>query len=506
MADYQRILSYLYRYEKAEKKECFGFVKAEQKSGSLKLTIQIDDERLLQGMELKLCFYERQGESWQVWQLDTLITQEHKEEIHLTYPAAMLPAGFRIKAQSGVLLYYQDAFYYGSVWIGEEIPTETLEPLRWHKIVNSAKDKSQMQENKSGKDIAGKISEKQTETEKILPDKMSEKQKVSTRNITDEMLQEQQELEENILEKKGQINTESFEEKDFQKRAENKIENIKSEENLPDSENDIAHSNNTNIEESVKIKEFSEDGIESKNKSELELKSELKTDSEIESKSELKTDSEIESKSELKTDAEMESKSELKTDSEIESKSELKTDAEMESKSELKTDSEIESKSELKTDAEMESKSELKIDSEIEPQIKIEAETEPEATSVVDNFEKMWINAMKKNPSVDNIFNTAFYEGCRISTADLAQFGEEASVLKSNQFLLKGYGRYHHILAGKVRYAGEERYCIGVPGIYENREKYMAEIYQFPVFLSLTENRMKTGSFGYWLYLLRDGI
>ena len=446
MADYQRILSYLYRYEKAEKKECFGFVKAEQKSGSLKLTIQIDDERLLQGMELKLCFYERQGESWQVWQLDTLIAQEHKEEIHLTYPAAMLPAGFRIKGQSGVVLYYQDAFYYGSVWIGEEIPAETLEPLRWHKIVNSAKDKSQMQENKSGKDIAGKISEKQTETEKILPDKMSEKQKVSTRNITDEMLQEQQESEENILEEKGQINTESFEENDFQKRADNKIENIKSEENLPDSENDIAHSNNTNIEESVKIKEFSEDGIESKNKSELELKSELKTDSEIESKSE------------------------------------------------------------LKTDAEMESKSELKIDSEIEPQIKIEAETEPEATSVVDNFKKMWINAMKKNPSVDNIFNTAFYEGCRISTADLAQFGEEASVLKSNQFLLKGYGRYHHILAGKVRYAGEERYCIGVPGIYENREKYMAEIYQFPVFLSLTENRMKTGSFGYWLYLLRDGI
>ena len=98
MADYQRILSYLYRYEKAEKKECFGFVKAEQKSGSLKLTIQIDDERLLQGMELKLCFYERQGESWQVWQLDTLITQEHKEEIHLTYPAAMLPLMTRCSA------------------------------------------------------------------------------------------------------------------------------------------------------------------------------------------------------------------------------------------------------------------------------------------------------------------------------------------------------------------------------------------------------------------------
>ena len=146
----------------------------------------------------------------------------------------------------------------------------------------------------------------------------------------------------------------------------------------------------------------------------------------------------------------------------------------------------------------------METDSKIEPKIKVE--TEPEATSIVDNFEKMWINFMKEKSPVDNIFNTAFYEGYRILTEDLAQVGEEASVLKSNQFLLKGYERYHHILAGKVRYAGKQRYCIGVPGIYENREKYMAEIYQFPVFLSLTENRMKTGSFGYWLYLLRDRI
>ena len=70
MADYQRILSYLYRYEKSEKKECLGFIKAEQKSAILKLTIQINDERLLHGMELKLCFYEKQGEHWGVRKLE----------------------------------------------------------------------------------------------------------------------------------------------------------------------------------------------------------------------------------------------------------------------------------------------------------------------------------------------------------------------------------------------------------------------------------------------------
>ena len=72
MADYQRILSYLYRYEKSEKKECLGFIKAEQKSAILKLTIQINDERLLHGMELKLCFYEKQGEHWGVRKLDSI--------------------------------------------------------------------------------------------------------------------------------------------------------------------------------------------------------------------------------------------------------------------------------------------------------------------------------------------------------------------------------------------------------------------------------------------------
>ena len=305
MADYQRILSYLYRYEKSEKKECFGFIKAEQKSGTLKLTIQIDDERLLQGVELKLAFYEKQGESWQVWQIDTVIAQEHKEELSLLYPANRLPNGFRIKEQSGVLLFYQDSFYYGSVWIGEEIPAEVLEPLRWHKVEDTVKSEPETEQESKAEETA-----------------------------LQEDVEEENEAEEAAL------------------------------------------------------------------------------------------------------------------------------------------------------------------------QEDVEEESEAEE-AFVDDFEKMWINSIKEKPIVNNIFNTAFYEGCKISTAQLEQFGEEADSLKSNQFLLKGYERYKHLLAGKVRYAGEERYCIGVPGIYENREKYMADIYQFPVFLSLTENRMKTGSFGYWLYLLR---
>lgn len=117
-------------------------------------------------------------------------------------------------------------------------------------------------------------------------------------------------------------------------------------------------------------------------------------------------------------------------------------------------------------------------------------------------MQEMWIKTSKKAKPVDNIFNSTFREGYQITVDQMKGICPNADLLRDNQFLVNGYKVYHHLLAGKVMYAGEERYCIGVPGIYENRERYMAQIYQFPVFLSMTENRIKTGGFGYWLHLL----
>ena len=135
------------------------------------------------------------------------------------------------------------------------------------------------------------------------------------------------------------------------------------------------------------------------------------------------------------------------------------------------------------------------------------AEKKPEeqlSTDSGDLLRNMWIDTEKKAKPVDNIFNPAFRSGYQISAEQLKDLSPEAGSLSDNQFLAKGYASYHHLLAGKVIYGGRERYCIGVPGIYENRERYMAQLYQFPVFLSLTENRIKTGGFGYWLHLLQE--
>ena len=336
MADYHRILSYLYRYDKNDKKECRGFVKAEQKRSGLKLTIQIEDDRLMEDMSLDLCFYQKKDNSWVMWKMDQLAAGNHQEETTLFYPSERLPDDFDIRRLYGILFLYRDSFFYGSVWIGDEIPIAALMDNN-PKEKEVSDDSGQESESPDQEPMPPEIPEEHPDQESMspeIPEEHSEQESMSA-EIPEE-------------------------------HPEEKPEEISGEE--------------------------------------PELVSE---------------------------------------------------------EEELSTDSE-------------------------------------------DLLMKMWIDTEKMAKPVDNIFNKAFRQGYKISVEQLKKFSPEAARMAENQFLLKGYNRYQHLLAGKVMYAGRERYCIGVPGIYENRERYMAEIYQFPVFLSLTENRIKTGGFGYWLHLLQE--
>ena len=471
MADYQRVLSYLYRYEKTEKRECLGFVKAEQREGSVKLTIQIDDERLLQGMELKLCFYEKQKEGWQVWQLDTFVTQEHKEELHQIYSSEQLPAGFRIKGQSGVLLYYQDSFYYGSVWIGEEIPVEVLNPLRWHKV-DSAKTEEKL-ENKAQE----KVLNKDAVSENIVAGD-SVQQDIMIKESSPENVVAEDSVQKNIMIKESS--------------PENVVAEGSAQQNII-------------IKESLQENVVSEDAVQQNIMMKGSPQVNVATE-EVLTKNSVHLAKRMEQEEIKEEEVQIDQKIDCVPDEEngsVEQNSAednfqqgyTKRNAQKENISEEDFQEQKDENSIIITESQPEKISDI---ADIEETIFAEED------SPVDSFEKMWINSVKERTPVNNIFNTAFYEGYRVSVMELKNFGKEAGTLVSNQFLLKGYERYKHLLAGKVRYAGEERYCVGVPGIYENREKYMAEIYQFPVFLSLTENRMKTGSFGYWLHLLEN--
>lgn len=75
--------------------------------------------------------------------------------------------------------------------------------------------------------------------------------------------------------------------------------------------------------------------------------------------------------------------------------------------------------------------------------------------------------------------------------------------LKNNRFLLHGYQQFGHLLLGKIRGSGQS--ILGVPGIYNQQERMMANMFGFPHFKTsrLPEfGRLSGGRGGYWYRLI----
>lgn len=86
----------------------------------------------------------------------------------------------------------------------------------------------------------------------------------------------------------------------------------------------------------------------------------------------------------------------------------------------------------------------------------------------------------------------------RIEPQDIGVFPMEVWVLANNSFLLHGYYSYRHLIFAKRRNGMEYEYFIGIPGVYHNRERFMAQMFGFHRFKPIKRHRERVGEFGYW--------
>lgn len=70
--------------------------------------------------------------------------------------------------------------------------------------------------------------------------------------------------------------------------------------------------------------------------------------------------------------------------------------------------------------------------------------------------------------------------------------------IANNSFLLHGYHNYRHLVLKKSNRHGEEKYYIGVPGNFYEREKQVAVMFGFEGFESLKEPA-SPGDYGYYM-------
>ncbi len=107
---------------------------------------------------------------------------------------------------------------------------------------------------------------------------------------------------------------------------------------------------------------------------------------------------------------------------------------------------------------------------------------------------------MKTYPRLPLLDDKRFIECVRIVPQDIGSMDMANWKLGTNSFLSHGYYNYKYLMLGKILFGNkEEKYVIGVPGVYSNKEKYLANMFGFTVFIPVKNTRTMTGNFGYWI-------
>jgi len=86
----------------------------------------------------------------------------------------------------------------------------------------------------------------------------------------------------------------------------------------------------------------------------------------------------------------------------------------------------------------------------------------------------------------------------KIEPKDIGYLSKDAWALSNNSFLLHGYYSYQHLIFAKITDRFGSRYLLGVPGIYHNRERFMARMFGFESFKPIRKRDLRPGDFGYW--------
>ena len=112
-----------------------------------------------------------------------------------------------------------------------------------------------------------------------------------------------------------------------------------------------------------------------------------------------------------------------------------------------------------------------------------------------DPFEKLFMRA----DYIDVFDDDYFYDCMEVSPEKLKSLNLKELDIAGNSFLLHGYYNFRHILFGRVRdNLDNTKYFIGVPGMYCNRERYMASMFGFNNFKKSHRSDYANPYFGYW--------
>lgn len=512
MPDYRRLVSYIYNYEDGKKRNNVGYARIETRNGLCKCTLHITAPSL-NDKQLKVYFFRRDNGGLDGIQIGTMAIRNGAGDLKVqTNSERIMNSPYSIEHMGGMVLYLSNSKFFATEWDDHPINMEVVSTLEKKKetVKVISKEAESVKVENDSELVAANIKansenlevKKENETDTVKGEEDTEPLEVVKEEA--QALGENKELEAEAFEEKKVVEETSKENTEIEAESLEKADTQFSEVNK-EIEPESLEEKNTEAEILNPNNKSDSDTIEAKNtkvseKADINMNNLLKLATGFAEHINMKADNfaqqEEKAIKEDQTISSSQSEANVKPDdNDIAIRDEApvtSAEAAIAPERDFERDK-WEDGMTRKYYERGRGHNNIRNDREGERQDRREKitkpffEDHPIAKYIYDNFERV-------NPFGDNEIVWCV----KIEPQDIGLLPMEAWSLGNNSYLLHGYYSYRHLIFARVNDDREARYVLGVPGIYHNRERFMARMFGFENFKSVKEKDRRTGEFGYW--------
>jgi len=527
LADYKRMVSYMYQYENGVKRKNVGYARIEARNGICKITLHM---QLLGQLDSIFPTYliQRDKKNMELIYLgDTLLRNQVMDSKLTANETNIMNSGYSLTDMGGILLFLNDNIYFATEWDDRPVvANEVLDALRPRTVFQNSQDKKADTLTKSAGTKAD-YSGKSTGHEDFVS--QGGIYDSGSRN-EDEVVEQQGHLEEQQINQKADQYNEVRRMMDLRTPEQLTLEeelNIPKYK-LPRGWKTVERLNKPMASEAMKhvdiIKEPKpEPVLEYQPKAEQEFEVEYRPKTDQETEYQLEAEQVLEAEYQQETDQDTYSdrgqefeqyfyqgtQQDYQQDLLMEflngTQVDNNTPGDLLSVTDNQADNGYEAEVSQDNYSYQNYNNQYEVKTDIGKAEAAEAKTEEDIAVTKEDFE---MEDQPDHPIAQHFFDhypriypfedNEILQCVKIEPKDIGMLPKETWVLSNNSFLMHGFYCYHHLIFAKRKDQSGCHYILGIPGIYHNRERFMARMFGFECFKSIRKRDLRQGDFGYW--------
>lgn len=450
MADYRRIVSYLYQYKNGRRGENVGFVRVQKAQDRIKIVLNVKDKKQVEDLMLRIYFYiHKNGKLYGIF-VDNIVLKEGSCEYKRAFfEREIFKNGEQIDDMHGMLLYYSREMSYGTEWDDKKIEVEQfiLEQKKENKGESTKQDTTESDNRELYDKIKSNRSIDQKERETSEKGRISVETPQNNKNsarinflpASNTMSKkEEQKVTQKIREQmKPDLKTKVDKKDEKIEKPEKTFKTELKGKNIDRNKKIMEEMNMTNAKKSTPLKETRGEKLHERDTSSRNISQKTRENS-------------------------------------------------------MKNKELIENNKKLSLEKHSQTKKEEK---------KIETKTSISMIHMQERSQKDEIEIMLRDyPKIQDIDSEDLNDCVKIMPRDIGKMDTVNWWLRSNRLLLYRFEQYHYLLLGnRKNQDGSWQRVVGIPGIFDSKERYLASLFQFYCFIPAESKKYKTGSFGYWV-------